>query len=728
MSDTSNTRGAKARLASVGDTIAAPTRTLLGGMKLTAKFAVIGTVLIAPLLFVVQRYASAQNASRDFSQLELTGMDYVEPAFDLLTVLDAARSSAVHGEAVDADAVNAALDEMAALDARLGGDVATTESWTALKNDTKAVLDGSTEDAEAAFAAWTGVVNQAAALISTAADGSNLTLDPDLDSFYLMDAATTKTPMLLAAVGVMADIEVLDAELHADDITIAHVRIEDAVGAIQAGFAKTTGATADSGVAAEVEAASAALQEAYDSREDAGGYGRLRDAAITTADVASRNLRTLIDTRVDGIVAKRNLTLYVSVAAIVLALWLFAGFYQSITRGIRAILAALKLAATGDLTARANVNTKEEIGDMSRALDQALEGVATAIGAVSARTTQVVGNATMLTDVGGSLQADSARAVFHADSVADLARDLRTDSERTLAEVSSVKDVLGEVTYATEQLDSDMQAVSAASAELTAAVRDVAKVADETQRRAAEAVNQVGVAKDVVVSLTAAADEIGGIVELIEDIAEQTNLLALNATVEAARAGEAGRSFAVVAAEVKNLATATTAATERIRDSIAAVQQGSNDAASAIAEVVSVIDGISEGQITVAAAVEEEMAMADEIGRSVSRSAAGIRDITASVGAINQSLDGVKAATENVASTAHKAASAGAEMASTARSNVAAATQTGASAQELNGTAAALQSAVSRFVLSPSVKSNGQKHSKNNRATDEVLATAGSAS
>jgi methyl-accepting chemotaxis protein len=291
-----------------------------------------------------------------------------------------------------------------------------------------------------------------------------------------------------------------------------------------------------------------------------------------------------------------------------------------------------------------------------------------------------------------------------------------------------VKDVLGEVTYATEQLDSDMQAVSAASAELTAAVRDVAKVADETQRRAAEAVNQVGVAKDVVVSLTAAADEIGGIVELIEDIAEQTNLLALNATVEAARAGEAGRSFAVVAAEVKNLATATTAATERIRDSIAAVQQGSNDAASAIAEVVSVIDGISEGQITVAAAVEEEMAMADEIGRSVSRSAAGIRDITASVGAINQSLDGVKAATENVAATAHKAASAGAEMASTARSNVAAATQTGASAQELNGTAAALQSAVSRFVLSPSVKSNGQKHSKNNRATDEVLATAGSAS
>jgi methyl-accepting chemotaxis protein len=424
MSDTSNTRGAKARLASVGDTIAAPTRTLLGGMKLTAKFAVIGTVLIAPLLFVVQRYASAQNASRDFSQLELTGMDYVEPAFDLSPCsMTPARPS--HGEAVDADAVVR----------RIGRDGGPRRSPRRRRRHDR-VVDGAEErhrrparrqhgGRRGGVRRMDGVVNQAAALISTAADGSNLTLDPDLDSFYLMDAATTKTPMLLAAVGVMADIEVLDAELHADDITIAHVRIEDAVGAIQAGFAKTTGATADSGVAAEVEAASVALQEAYDSREDAGGYGRLRDAAITTADVASRNLRTLIDTRVEGIVAKRNLTLYVSVAAIVLALWLFAGFYQSITRGIRSILAALKLAATGDLTARANVNTKEEIGDMSRALDQALEGVATAIGAVSARTSQVVGNATMLTDVGGSLQADSARAVFHADSVADLARDLQ---------------------------------------------------------------------------------------------------------------------------------------------------------------------------------------------------------------------------------------------------------------------------------------------------------------
>jgi methyl-accepting chemotaxis protein len=735
----------KRRIGTVGEAIVAPSRNLLGGMRLTAKFAVIGFVLIAPLLFVVQRYAASQNASADFSRLEQTGMEYVTPAFALEVALVDARSAAVQGLEVDAADVRTAMAAVDSVDARIGDTIATSQTWGNLSAEIDALLQAPPADPDEAFTAWSSVVNQSAGLVSTAADGSNLTLDPDLDSFYLMDTSTTKTPALIAAVGVMIDLQSLDAETHADDATVAEVRIDDAVSAITAGFAKTIGATADASVASEIEAASASLSAAYDTREDVGGYSRLRDATVATAEISSRNLGVLLQTRIDGIVGKRDLTLWVSGAAILLALWLFAGFYQSITRGIRSILTALRAAATGDLTARADVTTKEEIGNMSAALDKALEGVATALSAVSSRTDQVVGNASALTDVGGSLQTDSARAVFHADTVANLARDLQRDTERTLSEVTSVKDVLGEVTFAAEHLDADMQAVSAASAELTAAVREVAKVADETKRRATDAVTQVGVAKHVVMSLTAAADEIGGIVELIEDIAEQTNLLALNATVEAARAGEAGRSFAVVAAEVKNLATATTAATERIRDSISAVQHGSADAARAISEVVTVIDGISEGQLTVAAAVEEEMAMADEIGRSVAHGAAGIRDITASVGSINTSLDSVKAATENVSSTAQRAASAGAEMASTARSNVAAATQTGASAQELNGTAAALQSAVARFVLTPNKATAGArnagtsstnenarngKNDKNgkqqDRTSDDALATAGS--
>ena len=79
-------------------------------------------------------------------------------------------------------------------------------------------------------------------------------------------------------------------------------------------------------------------------------------------------------------------------------------------------------------------------------------------------------------------------------------------------------------------------------------------------------------------TLSAASADIGKVVQLIQAIAEQTNLLALNATIEAARAGEAGKGFAVVASEVKQLATQTSKATEEISGRIHAVQGATDQA------------------------------------------------------------------------------------------------------------------------------------------------------
>ena len=98
----------------------------------------------------------------------------------------------------------------------------------------------------------------------------------------------------------------------------------------------------------------------------------------------------------------------------------------------------------------------------------------------------------------------------------------------------------------------------------------------------------------------------GGIVSLIQTIAGQINLLALNATIEAARAGEAGRGFAAVASEVKNLATQAARATERITTEIDAVQSVSNGVVEALSRIKGAVVTMRDHVVSAATAVEEQ--------------------------------------------------------------------------------------------------------------------------
>jgi len=134
-------------------------------------------------------------------------------------------------------------------------------------------------------------------------------------------------------------------------------------------------------------------------------------------------------------------------------------------------------------------------------------------------------------------------------------------------------------------------------------VHEIGRHVAESSRMSAEAVQQAEKADQRIAQLTQAASRIGDVVKLITAIAEQTNLLALNATIEAARAGEAGKGFAVVASEVKQLATQTAKATEEIGAQIGAMQAATQDSVVAIKEIGTTIDRISGVAAAIAAAV-----------------------------------------------------------------------------------------------------------------------------
>ena len=134
--------------------------------------------------------------------------------------------------------------------------------------------------------------------------------------------------------------------------------------------------------------------------------------------------------------------------------------------------------------------------------------------------------------------------------------------------------------------------------------------------------------------LSDAAEKIGTIIQLIQAIASQTNLLALNATIEAARAGDAGRGFAIVASEVKSLATQTAQATEQIAGQIATIQSATGQSVQAIKQFGSTVKEMADIATAIAAAVEEQGAATGEIARNVEEAANGTTAVTQEIGQV----------------------------------------------------------------------------------------------
>ena len=154
--------------------------------------------------------------------------------------------------------------------------------------------------------------------------------------------------------------------------------------------------------------------------------------------------------------------------------------------------------------------------------------------------------------------------------------------------------------------------------------------------------------------LSASAQRIGDVVNLIQSIASQTNLLALNATIEAARAGEAGKGFAVVASEVKQLANQTAKATEDISGQVSEIQVRTGGAVGAIRGISRTIAQVNEISGAIAAAVEEQTAATNEIGRNVQQAAQGTQEVSTNIASVSRAAEEAGVASTQVLSAANQ--------------------------------------------------------------------------
>lgn len=211
------------------------------------------------------------------------------------------------------------------------------------------------------------------------------------------------------------------------------------------------------------------------------------------------------------------------------------------------------------------------------------------------------------------------------------------EAARFLIKVSAQTDERSAmVSAAAGQASANVRQVATSTEEVAASIEQIAQQISTSKSMAARAVAQASEADVNVRALVVGAERIGDVVGLISSIASETNLLALNATIEAARAGEAGRGFAAVAGEVKQLADATSKATDDIRQQIGLIQRSMQMAAGVIEEIRLAIKGMDANTVQIAQAVGEQTTAIRLIAESAERAAAGADGVTSNIVTVKQ--------------------------------------------------------------------------------------------
>jgi methyl-accepting chemotaxis protein len=693
-----------------------PAARLIGRFKYAQKFVLIAVVLLVPLAYVGYAYVKEQGTKVGFSAKERIGVVYAAPADELLARLAAGRTLAVEAATGDPaaeqqlsaqeQAIKAEVAVLDQVDNRVGGSLQTTAMWTRLRGQIGGVIATAPTDPGQTLDAWSGLTAGTVALITQAGNTSNLILDPDLDSFYVMDALIVKTPALIDSASLAGDRELVSGR---SSVSSLDSRIQLAVDKgvisslttglsadLKTAFGSTHDAALEPSIApklAPVAGTAGGIQQqltqGVHGSTDAAQAAQAGDQAAAAAAVLAKSMAPRLDdllaARIGGFTSAQRMVEIVAVISLLIAAYLFIGFYMSVMGSVRQMEVVADRIADGDIEHDVVIASGDEMGIATRGFATTVLGylrdVAAAARAVADGDVLGVALSGMLESL-RNLVGEVARSSAEMTTASQEMETMTADTVRAVGEIARATE---EVALGAESQVRMVEQASGSVGETGASAMDASSAASagaETADRAEHAIGAVRATSEQVSSairdLATKSAEIGGIVTAITGIAEQTNLLALNAAIEAARAGEHGRGFAVVADEVRKLS------------------EEAQDAAGKIAAIIAEIQSDTRRVVEV---VADSGARTDAGVAAVGSTREAFAAISSSIAQVTAQVERIADLTSQVAQVSEEASAAAEQVSASTEQTNASAQEISATAQRVAGVAYALDQVVSRFRL-----------------------------
>ena len=731
-----------------GSGLFTPAVAIVGRLRFLRKFALIGLVMLVPLIWVVRAYVDVQSNGTSFAQQEQVGLGYLRPTTTLLFDLIRARSVAVEtaSHELRASALPAAKARVRSAIAQVnaarsaGSTLRLTSQWAATRRTVERLLAAAPTRPTATLDAYNTAATSVENLIAGDGNNSNMILDPSSDTYYLMDAVLNRLTALADTARRGAD---LQSEIRSGgrDTLARRLGLEDLKGTLETTLSNSDAdyaaafqnahstaarralgplvASLDGVMASISNQLSSAVAGALNPARAHRLAGRAQAGALTLDRATFPVIGGLLAGRIDGFNSASTSTELIVLVAVLLAAYLFVGLYLSVRRSqdtiqtgleslqercIDPLGASLDAIATGDLTARLDPATtpierltNDELGDITAAIDAIRQRIASSIVSFNAMCEQLRGmigdlrrSAEIVSTASQEVSSASQEAGKATGEIVSTATGVARGAERQVEMIVDAQRMAGEVTDAARD--------SATAARDTAeqgqqARRDAgdgvaaAEQADEAMRAVHASAAAV---TEAIGELAAKSTQIDQIMGTIVAIAEQTNLLALNAAIEAARAGDHGRGFAVVADEVRKLAEESQKAAGQINGLIRNVQA---DTKNAVGVVESGARRTEQGVAIVAQTKDAFV----RIDGSVQAMTEKIEQIAGSSEGIVTSASRMQETIAEIAAVAQESSASTQEVTASTEETSAATEQIAASAHELADTAGSLEDLVARF-------------------------------